>query len=64
MHFFVALLGILIGILVVLGIFSLVFWGVGSLIVWIFGINYTWTFFHGVACSIVYILLRNFFSKE
>lgn len=64
MNFLIALIGLLSGILVVLGIFSLVFWGVGSLIVWIFGINYTWTFLHGVACSIVYILLRNFFRKE
>ena len=41
---------------------SLIFWGLGNLIIWIFKINYTWTFLHGLACALVFALLKEIFG--
>ena len=53
----------LVALIISIGISSLIFWGVGSLIIWIFKINYTWTLLHGLACGLVYSILRGIFNN-
>lgn len=60
-------MAILIGIIflcAILGIGSLIFWGLGLLIVKVFGLTYVWTFWHGLVCEIIYIILKEIFGKN
>ena len=57
------LLGSIIIIAVNFGLSSLIFWGLGALIVWVFKIKYTWTFWHGLVCALVFVLLKEIFGK-
>lgn len=60
-------LGTIIGAILIyafcLGLSSLIFWGIGNLIVWIFKIHYDWTIWHGLACALVFVLLKEIFRK-
>lgn len=42
---------------------ALIFWGLGSLIIWVFKINFVWTFWHGLVCALVFVLLKEIFGK-
>lgn len=42
---------------------ALIFWGLGSLIIWVFKINFAWTFWHGLVCALVFVLLKEIFGK-
>lgn len=41
----------------------LIFWGLGSLIIWVFKISFVWTFWHGLVCALVFVLLKEIFGK-
>lgn len=65
MKYIFGVLGIsVIAIIVAFALSSLIFWGLGNLIIWIFKINYTWTILHGLACALVYVLLKEIFSGK
>ena len=63
----IAILGALLGILLFaleLGLGSLIFWVLGLLVVKVFGIAYIWTFWHGLVCELVFIVLRAIFNNK
>ena len=43
---------------------SIIFWGLGNLIIWVFKIDYTWTIWHGLACALVFALLKDIFNRK
>ncbi len=43
---------------------ALIFWGLGSLIIWVFKINFVWTFWHGLVCALVFVLLKEIFGGK
>lgn len=43
---------------------ALIFWGLGSLIIWVFKINFVWTFWHGLVCALVFVLLKEIFGDK
>ena len=54
-------------ILIISMLFSLsvlIFWGLGNLIIWAFGIKFVWTFWHGLVCALVFVLLKEIFSRK
>jgi hypothetical protein len=57
-------LGTILIIAVLLSLSALMFWGLGNLIIFIFGIKYTWTFWHGLVCALVFILLKEIFGRK
>lgn len=56
----IVLLALLIGI----GTSSLIFWGLGSLVIWVFKINYVWTFWHGLVCTLLFLVLKGIFNRK
>ena len=56
-------IGAFLIIILCLGLSSWIFWGIGNLIVWVFKINYVWTIWHGLVCSLVFVLLKEIFGK-
>ena len=53
---------VIIGILVYLGVGSLIMWGVGLLVCNVFAINYVWTIWHGIASLLIFSLLKGIFG--
>ena len=54
-------LGTILTIAFLLSLSALIFWGLGNLIIWVLKINYIWTFWHGLACALVFGLLKEIF---
>lgn len=59
-----AILGLTIGILIVIGIPTLIYWGIGNLIIHVFEINYTWTILHGLCTALVTSALHSIFTNN
>jgi hypothetical protein len=57
-------LGTILTIAFVLSLSALIFWGLGNLIIWVLKINYIWTFWHGLVCELVFILLKEIFGGK
>ena len=57
-----AVIAVLLGIALALGITALVWWGIGSFVVWAFGFNFLWTFWHGLAVALVVYMIAGVFS--
>ena len=57
-------LGTILMIAFVLSLSALIFWGLGNLIIWVLKINYIWTFWHGLVCALVFILLKEIFGGK
>lgn len=57
-------LGTILTIAFVLSLSALIFWGLGNLIIWVLKINYIWTFWHGLVCELVFILLKETFGGK
>lgn len=51
-------------LLILLIIGSLIFWGLGNLVIIVFKIKYNWTILHGMVCELMFVLLKDIFSKE
>lgn len=49
-------------VIAVLIIGGCIFWGLGSFIIWAFNIDFLWTFWHGLACEFIFIVLKNIFN--
>lgn len=49
---------------IVLGINALIYWGIGCFIINVFAIEYVWTFWHGLAFTLVVIILKSIFSGD
>lgn len=56
-------LGTILIIAMLFSLSALIFWGLGSLIIWVFKINFVWTFWHGLVCALVFVLLKEIFGK-
>ena len=41
---------------------GIVFWGLGNFAIWVFKVDYVWTFWHGLLCEFVYIVLSEIFK--
>lgn len=50
-------------IILVIGIDGIIFWGLGLFVIRVFHIYFTWTFWHGISCGILWILLKELFSR-
>lgn len=62
----ITVLVIIVAILLCLGCIALgglVFWGLGLFVIDVFGINFVWTYLHGLACQLVFMILRSIFQK-
>ena len=57
-------IGTILIIAFVLSLSALIFWGLGNLIIWVFGIKFVWTFWHGLICALVFVLLKEIFSRK
>ena len=57
-------LGTILTIAFVFSLSALIFWGLGNLIIWVFGIKFVWTFWHGLICALVFVLLKEIFSRK
>lgn len=53
---------IILALCVTLG--ALVFWGLGVLTVNVFDIAYQWTFWHGLVCELIFIILGSLFRQN
>lgn len=56
-------LGTILIMAILFSLSALIFWGLGSLIIWVFKINFVWTFWHGLVCALVFVLLKEIFGK-
>lgn len=56
-------IGTILIIAMLFSLSALIFWGLGSLIIWVFKINFVWTFWHGLVCALVFVLLKEIFGK-
>ena len=60
-------IGVLIFIIVLVAslfLSSLVFWGIGHFVCWAFTIPFDFTFWHGVACALVVLVLNMLFGNR
>lgn len=54
-------LGAILIIAILLSLSALIFWGLGNLVILVFSIDFVWTFWHGLVCALVFILLKEIF---
>jgi len=47
-----------------LSLSALIFWGLGNFIIWAFGIKFVWTFWQGLVCVLVFVLLKEIFGGK
>ena len=57
-------LGTILTIAFLLSLSALIFWGLGNFIIWAFGIKFVWTFWQGLVCALVFVLLKDIFSRK
>lgn len=63
MKYLMIVLGTILIMAMLFSLSALIFWGLGSLIIWVFKINFVWTFWHGLVCALVFVLLKEIFGK-
>lgn len=54
-------LGTILMSIFLLSLSALIFWGLGNLVILVFSIDFVWTFWHGLVCALVFILLKEIF---
>lgn len=54
-------LGAILIIAILLSLSAIIFWGLGNLVILVFSIDFVWTFWHGLVCALVFILLKEIF---
>lgn len=64
MNKFTFALGFLLMLTIIILIGASIFWGLGNFIIWAFKINFIWTFWHGLACQFIFLLLHQIFGGK
>lgn len=60
---FLAILIMILAHIIGWAIGAIVFWGLGKFTIWVFKIGYVWTYWHGLLCEFVYIIMNEIFKE-